>query len=170
MCSGLLTDPNACGTCLESACCDEMNACHDDLMGCWACITDPNVDPAVCSGAAVAALLDSVQTCADGCCSATCFDGGCNPVTNEGCDAAAGEACDFTGDGFGCFPAPNDTPACGECSNADGPFCEATLTCSSDADGNTGCTHYCCDDGDCGANGACDKANHTDGVGICLPK
>ncbi|MFO0613636.1 MAG: hypothetical protein U0414_13655 [Polyangiaceae bacterium] len=168
MCTGIIMNPNACGTCLETSCCTEMNACQAD-MTCKGCF-DGSITGAMCDAAAVKMMLDAILTCANGCCTADCFDPGCNPVTNEGCDAANGEACDFTGDAYACFPPDNDTPACGECDNLNGPFCEATLTCNSDADGNTGCTHYCCDDMDCSASATCDKADHIEGVGICVPK
>lgn len=87
----------------------------------------------------------------------------CNPVTNDGCDSAAGEACDATADGFVCFPAPNDVALCGECSNSAGPFCEAGSTCVG-AEG-TQCVKYCCDDGDCGS-GVCDTGGGL--VGVCV--
>jgi hypothetical protein len=74
----------------------------------------------------------------------------CNPVTNEGCDGAAGAACDLGGDGFECFPDRNERALCEACGGTKG-FCEGTMGCH---DGR--CARYCCDAADCGSGGACD--------------
>jgi hypothetical protein len=169
MCSGIIMMPNECGTCLETGCCDEMTACQAD-MTCKGCF-DGSITGAMCDAAPIKAMLDAIVTCAQGCCTTDCFDAGCNPVTNEPCDTAAGEACDIAGaDGYHCYTAdegPNDTAVCGDCSAS---YCEGTLTCNADADGNTGCSHYCCDDTDCGPNGTCNKTDFAQGVGSCIPK
>ena len=79
----------------------------------------------------------------------------CNPVTNQGCDAGAGETCDFSNKGnFVCFPAPNDVALCGSCNNTSGPFCKPTLHCTT-TDAGFGCGRWCCDDTDC-TGGHCD--------------
>jgi hypothetical protein len=56
----------------------------------------------------------------------------CNPVTNDGCDSAAGAACDLENNSqaFTCFPSGNEQVLCGECNNQAGPFCQATFRCS----------------------------------------
>lgn len=169
-CSGLFPQPSACGACAATACCAELSACNAS-PACWACLTDPNADPATCQDAATKALLDDLDTCGKGCCTADCFTAGCNPVTNDGCDTAAGEACGRSNDGFVCLPPPNDAALCEPCSSAAGPYCGATLHCIQDAkSGASACARYCCDDGDCGA-GTCDKTSFgSDGVGLCVPK
>lgn len=87
----------------------------------------------------------------------------CNPVTNAGCDTAAGEACDFSADGFTCYPAPNDAALCGACDQSAGPYCAGGMTCPGDK-----CAKFCCNDGDCGANGKCDTTLTGMDVGLCV--
>jgi hypothetical protein len=90
-------------------------------------------------------------------------------VTNDGCDTANGYACDLSNAGnYACFTPPNDVEACGMCDEGNGPWCKPGMTCSSSGT----CTHYCCDDGDCGQGAKCDMAaqqipNAT--IGICVP-
>jgi hypothetical protein len=93
-----------------------------------------------------------------------CFTGkGCNPVTNDTCNTAAGEACDLSNGGtFECFPAPNDVALCGACDNANGPFCLAGSACLGGK-----CAKYCCDDTDCSEGATC-GAKGSDGVGFCI--
>lgn len=139
---------NACGSCIEGSCCAQTATCKADAK-CFACLTGA-ANPATCTGASKAAL-DALNTCVDTNCTVQC-NPPCNPITNEGCDGDAGEACDHTPTGFGCFPPDNDTPVCESCDNQKGPFCEAGHTCLPDGT----CGAYCCDDGDCGT-GKCDK-------------
>ena len=88
----------------------------------------------------------------------------CNPVTNEGCDTAAGEACNFGQAGFQCYPAPNDRKLCEACSEEAG-FCEGGMVCFEGK-----CAKFCCDDGDCGG-GFCNTAiTGVAGLGVCTPK
>jgi hypothetical protein len=92
--------------------------------------------------------------------------GPCNPVNNDGC--RADEACDtnFTDKTFQCYPPPNDNDVCAACGQQQG-WCKATYTC---VEGY--CAKYCCDDGDCDAEGYCDKTLFVDfeggPVGVCL--
>jgi hypothetical protein len=91
----------------------------------------------------------------------------CNPFTAAECDTAAGETCDTDGTGFFCFPPPpkNDVALCGDCGSASmsGDFCAVGLTCIGK------CAAFCCDDGDCGTAGKCDKTLVGDpDVGICV--
>jgi hypothetical protein len=98
----------------------------------------------------------------------------CNPVTNDGCDGTAGEACDLGEDssgkpGFGCFPAPNTQKLGETCSNGQsGPFCQGTLHCSGETDAGGGsCKKFCCSSSDCGG-GACTALDSQLGtVGVC---
>jgi hypothetical protein len=87
----------------------------------------------------------------------------CNPVTNEGCNAAAGEACDVNdADGYECFPEGNSQGLCEECNDNVG-YCQGGMTCGGV------CVRYCCDDTDCSGAGTCDKtAGFPGGVGVCV--
>jgi hypothetical protein len=96
----------------------------------------------------------------------------CNPVTNAGCDTAAGEACDLdTGNIYNCFPAPNTGTLCTTCSYNSGPFCEGTTHCiDTNSSGDNGqCARFCCNDGDCGG-GTCDMTTLPGGAGVCVLK
>jgi hypothetical protein len=91
----------------------------------------------------------------------------CNPITNAPCDTAAGEACDFQGNGYHCYAGPNDKSLCEACgpSNANST-CKGGSTCLPGPDGN--CGKFCCDNADCGT-GKCDKTDMFPGnVGYCL--
>ncbi|MEZ4301708.1 MAG: hypothetical protein R3B70_42630, partial [Polyangiaceae bacterium] len=85
----------------------------------------------------------------------------CNPVTNEGCDTAAGEACDVSADGFVCYPDGNTQSLCDECGVTGSDYCLGGMTCVGK------CAKFCCDDGDCGT-GTCTKGGFADpAVGFC---
>jgi hypothetical protein len=87
----------------------------------------------------------------------------CNPVSQQGCDTAAGESCDYAKEGaFRCFAPPNDAAACAPCRNGTGPYCAPGYSCNA---GLGRCTRYCCSDADCGG-GACVLQPPT-GLGIC---
>jgi hypothetical protein len=99
----------------------------------------------------------------------------CNPITNEGCDGSAGEACDYNAGAYACYPKPNDLGLCDACGGEDG-FCGPGLTCyqriTIGTDGLTvtgKCARSCCDDGDCGG-GTCGSKATVGGtsVGVCL--
>lgn len=93
--------------------------------------------------------------------------GHCNPVTDAGCDAAAGWVCDWspTGSSFECFPPGAGVAVCGECSNSGGPFCGPGTTCDARGSVPGECFRWCCDAGDCGPGAACLPA--FGGVGVC---
>ena len=149
----------------EAQCCTELQACKANA-GCNACLTDPNVDPATCTAGMPKTLLDAISACQSAKCAGPCTPVSCNPVTNEGCNAAGGEACDHSPTGFSCFPAPNDVVQCDVCDEKNGPFCEAGHTCLADG----ACAAYCCDDADCGT-GKCDKTILKDpDIGVCVKK
>jgi len=75
----------------------------------------------------------------------------CNPVTNEPCDTAGGQACDVAGPiGFVCYDPPNDGLLCQEC-DQDTIYCAGTMTCDTEAGL---CVKYCCSNADCGT-GTC---------------
>lgn len=100
----------------------------------------------------------------------------CNPITNEPCNTAAGEACDISNSmdgaflGFVCYPAPNEKALCEACDGGNGPWCQGTMTCA-----GSKCARFCCDDGDCGT-GTCVKDDGMGGeafpglgaIGLCL--
>lgn len=160
-CTGLgdfAGDP--CGPCLEANCCAELAAA-----------ADPSTDP-------------DLGACADASCNAECFPpppepvcgltipagagacvtinatDKCNPITNEGCNTAMGEACDVNADGFECYPAPNDKLLCEACGTDEG-FCAGGMTCVGK------CAAYCCSDADCGT-GTCTKGGFANpNVGFC---
>jgi hypothetical protein len=76
----------------------------------------------------------------------------CDPVTNQGCDGVAGEACDDDEhEGFGCYPPPNDVGEAGSCDDDDGPSCRGGLGCDTgdDDDSEGVCRRYCCANADC---------------------
>ena len=93
----------------------------------------------------------------------------CNPVSQEGCDFAAGEECDLEQSGnFVCFPSGNTEPPCAVCDNGNGPWCQPGMHCHEGM-----CRRYCCDDSDCGPSLTCNKMvatfMDTPQVGLCLP-
>lgn len=162
--SGWFAD--ACETCMTGSCCQEIIDCQGET-DCSDCVTGDG-DPTACQSNT---LFVALATCFQGPCSDACIPkSACNPVTNEGCNSGAGEACDLANqDGssvFVCFPAPNETALCDTCSNASGPFCKAGTHCNEDASGGK-CTAYCCTDADCGT-GKCDLTLMPNGVGICV--
>lgn len=165
-CDGLIDNPTACGSCSQTNCCAELLGCNEN-MDCWSCLTVDGAG-AACDDAPIVALLDALASCGDCLCATECNGAACNPVSGEPCDTANGEACDVNanGDGFQCWGSVNDTPICGECDAAAGPYCEPGMTCLSDA----ACARYCCDDGDCSDGGRCDKARQglDPDIGVCV--
>ena len=149
-CSTCLMDGTGCDTstlaadfdtCLTGSCETECAApagscarfcCTDGDCGTGTCdkmlTGDANVG--VCVDAQQAAACDAPSTSpSNGSCvtiDATTYL--CNPITNEGCDTAAGEACDFGASGFECYPAPNDAMLCDACASG-GPYCAGGTTC-----------------------------------------
>jgi hypothetical protein len=153
-----------CDACVESACCAAAAACYLDPT-CDACAQGAPLDGGTCATGA-SALWDRLLACIDTSCSAACVPAStCNPVTNAGC--GAGEACDLDQDGaYTCFATANTTPTCAVCSNADGPFCDATSHCVEQG-ATHACARYCCDAADCGGS-SCDLAIVPGGVGVCV--
>ena len=95
----------------------------------------------------------------------------CNPVSNAGCNTAAGEACDDDQvGGFKCYPAPNqakDGAACAD--DDDGPSCAPGLGCAGTSESNPEgtCARYCCADAECG-NKKCAAIDGKSGsLGFC---
>jgi hypothetical protein len=194
VCTGTLP-PNQCFVCVENSCCAELSACLDDT-GCADCIAG---NSAACSSS----LWQDVVACGSAKCQAPCEDlatkipacdapdpapsggscvtiGGantCNPITNEGCDTAAGQACDYSS-GYKCYPPPNDVALCDECNpDAATPVnCGPGLSCvtraviaSTGVNITRACARTCCDDGDCGT-GYCkfDLSQEGKSAGRCL--
>lgn len=81
----------------------------------------------------------------------------CSPITNAGCDAAAGEACDDDEHGgFGCYPAPNEVKEGGDCDDEEGPSCAPEYGCATKEGSSEGvCRKYCCDASDCAGGKNC---------------
>lgn len=175
----------ACQECLEQQCCGEVAACKAN-DGCWqgcvvnfseaSCHADPDGHAlfhafgecvstkcnAPCAAPKIDAACDApVMAASAGACITIGGDVACNPVTNEGC-SGAGQACDAKGEGFACFPPPNENAVCEACSMAEG-YCASGHFCA----GGT-CVRYCCDNGDCGT-GVCDKTLlKNPSVGLCV--
>lgn len=87
---------------------------------------------------------------------------GCDPVTSGGC--AIGSSCDKSTTGYLCFPPPNTEALCDACDNDNGLFCSPGSTCVSGR-----CARYCCEDGDCSAEGFCTSRDEY-GIGVCMEK
>mgnify|MGYP001185302393 CR=1 FL=1 len=81
----------------------------------------------------------------------SCFIGPspCDPRNGDGC--AAGETCDFAGEGeLGCFPPPNTAGIDEPCDNSAGPYCAAGGWCAPDTiTGESFCQQVCCVDSEC---------------------
>ena len=155
---GVLEEP--CDGCLVNSCCAEYAACEADAI-CVDCITGVSEDPACADNAAAADFVGCAQTT----CEADCFPPNvneCNPITNDGCDAGAGEACDYSQTGFICYPEPNTLALCADCTGGT-DFCAGGTTCATDGK----CAKFCCDDGDCTAGSTCELDGQT-GAGVCL--
>jgi len=175
-CHGFLS-PGDCASCVEAQCCQEMQDCALDST----CINDClfNVWPPadVCNAGDTKKRLDTITTCFKGKCSSACRSlDECNPVTNDGCDTASGEACDAVYPGqFACLPSFGTLAGiCQPCDNFYSPYCSPGLRCHA---ATHECARYCCTDADCGS-GKCviDPAVvfglplsvSGDNVGLCL--
>ena len=153
MCDGSpFGDP--CGPCLEGACCQELiddggSGMSQELFDCANanCSAEcfPPQEPPFPLECMPPATAPSMGAC-------VMIDANnvCNPVTNEGCNTAAGEACDGGMNGFQCYPDGNTQDLCQECGVTGSDYCKAGSTCLNQ------CAKYCCDDSDCGA-GTCTK-------------
>ena len=128
------------------------------------------------AGGGGATCTDQGQACAPACdapevspsagaCVTVGGDVACNPVTNEGCDTQAGEACDVSATGFGCYPAPNLEDLCQPCGGDGASYCKAGHTCFGT------CFRFCCKSSDCGT-GVCYKdpfpGSLITSVGVCI--
>lgn len=172
-----------CDACIIDNCCEEASACLDDDI-CVDCVTGSE-DPDCANNGPAADVVE----CAQAACEAECFPpqqtitpqcngvsdppstaasmgacaanmGDCNPVTQEGCDLAAGEACDFGQDGFTCYPDGN-VQSCGDaCGVSGSDYCVGGLTCVGS------CARFCCTDADCGNGNTCTILDG-EAVGVC---
>ncbi|MBL9022184.1 MAG: hypothetical protein JNL21_08275 [Myxococcales bacterium] len=139
---------STCGSCLEQQCCQEL----EDSDGMW---SEDLEACAVSCGADCTVVFEGPECSAPttlparGACVTMTGAHECNPVTQEGCDVAAGEACDKGTAGFVCYPDNNEHTACEGCGD-DGIYCVAGYGCLEQ------CAKYCCDDADCGP-GTCRK-------------
>jgi hypothetical protein len=198
-CHRIFDYPVACSDCVEEHCCEEAAACAADF-NCKECVQSPanGICPqpqtaapftrcieahcvTVCPAPDVAIFADAdchapAKSSSGGACGAVGSPNQCNPVTNDGCDADAGAACDVsdvtaTGTGFTCFPSENIHELCEPCLYG-GDACRPGMTCVGR------CARYCCDDSDCGSAGECDKKYIFDlyfghppaPVGVCLKR
>jgi hypothetical protein len=161
-----------CEPCIEMNCCNEATACYGDA-NCNACAMGMASSLAACAPG-MSSTWDALVACATNKCPKECNPvSTCNPVTNQPCNTAMGEACDLTGsmnslNVYVCFPPPNATDLCGACNNAGGPYCMGTQHCLENSMGMNGqCARYCCNDGDCGG-GKCDTSTLPGGAGVCV--
>lgn len=103
----------------------------------------------------VAECKDKLVELPAGCVTVASFFTLCNPVTNEGCDTAAHEACDFTKSGLECWKENNTEPRGATCAGTSTKYCIPTYTCDGSVDGSVGVCHkFCCSNADCGG-GTC---------------
>lgn len=180
MCAGLGVDnfPGDCGACLEDKCCAELEAWAGEgdltleLNNCRAITCGVDCVPAAPALVPDAECAAPPGPQATGACVTLGGFIECNPVTNELCDTAAGEACVNTTSGFVCFALSFDANICDPCNAGNGPYCKAGSTCVSNL---ATCAKFCCDDSDCGP-GRCFK-EAADGalvfgfapnVGVCV--
>lgn len=164
MCDGSLAGPD-CGGCLETSCCQQLIDADNKVMdpgvgqcaqeNCPTCFAPPFPALPECNAPTA---LPTTGACAAG------FE--CNPVTQEGCDVANGEACDEGGTAFMCYAIGNVKSVCEDCGSNESDYCEPGLTCDSTASGK--CFKYCCVDADC-APGTCVKGTNLAApeVGVC---
>lgn len=146
VCGGIFTG-STCGTCINTSCCDQSEACAGD-DACKACIDDESG-----AGCSTNALFQQLNQCVIGSCLEACTTNACNPVTNAGC-GVAGSACDVSpSNGFICYEPPNNKRTCGQSCGSNVGFCEGGYTCQDKV-----CMRYCCADADCGAGNSCDHS------------
>lgn len=91
----------------------------------------------------------------------------CHPITNEGCDTAAGEACRFDAlmGTLGCFPGPNTVPP-GKICDQTSRFCQYGYFCGA----SIRCEKICCSDDDCPDGVPCTPIISLIGnIGTCGP-
>jgi len=102
----------------------------------------------------------------DGCVDPSSFLVHCDPFTNDGC--FGGLACDVIFDSgwrFECL-STNGVTEGGTCSNATGPYCSPTLTCT----GSPGvCVPFCCKASDCLTSVCLPFDPKAGNVGFCSP-
>jgi hypothetical protein len=173
----------ACEPCLADQCCQEVSECAVE-GNCPVCITpEEECDSDDAEEAADALLQCASSSCNMECISQTTFvldcqppnpspsmgtcavgaQFACNPITNDKCDTAGGQACDYGMSGMSCYPAPNTQAVCAECGlSQQGPWCQGGMTCLFD---QQQCAKFCCNDQDCSSNGRCDMAALEEAIG-----
>lgn len=145
-----------CDACLEANCCAEVidgeGEVTQELFDCASascnaqCI-GPEPVPLPAPQCELPTTLPAAGACVSG--------GACNPVTQVGCNAAAGEACDFGQNGFSCYASGNVKELCDSCGANDNDYCLPGNTCAPPGGASTNvCFRFCCDDSDCGS-GTC---------------
>jgi MYXO-CTERM domain-containing protein len=90
----------------------------------------------------------------------------CDPLTNFGCDEAAGQVCGLGDYGMpGCKPGPHVAGPGQSCDDS-GRSCIAGYYCGK----SLRCEKLCCGDGDCGEGAACTRLDTVSGtLGTCPP-
>ncbi len=167
-----------CGPCLAANCCAAAQIAdgHGDDLGLIECSKSCCVNecyPATPSDYNFE-CAPSKATPSNGACVGIGGTIACNPITNEGCNTAAGEACDRQVDpdgahlGFKCYPKANIHEVCQPCNDGLG-YCKPGLSCFA------ACGKFCCSDSDC-SPGTCTKIDKqgspifslTPSLGLCV--
>lgn len=126
-------------------------------------VEDAGTDPVDVSPVVLDPVCEPFEPASDGSC-VTVGSGGyaCNPVTNEGCDEAAGEACDRVNNAeYACITGAHDQDLCAACTETG---CKPGSTCLGE---DVGCARYCCTDEEC-MPGFCDVFGLVAGPGVCV--
>ncbi len=173
-CDGTLYD-QPCGPCLEDRCCDELissngDGAADELVTCaqQSCTAECFSSAPFAYECSIPPLGPDELAAADGSCIAIAGSIACNPVTQEGCDLAAGGVCDFDSGGFSCYYDDSAVKnVCEPCGMTGSDYCVAGLGCIVE------CARYCCADADCNG-GQCVKISKglplfakAPGLGLC---
>ncbi len=116
----------------------------------------PRASPGPTDVDVTCSVPDPIPGTVQGTCITVGGDIECNPVTNEFCDSTKGEACDFEGKGYHCYPGLNTRALCETCGPASGVGqCKPGSTCLPGPEGK--CGKFCCSTAECGT-GKCDKS------------
>ena len=163
-CSGVTGGTDACSTCLEGACCDELQACLADQT-CLDCATGNASIPSVCETGATKAELDALLTCPERLLHDGLLPADVRPGQNEGCDSgqAARPGLDQnSNERLLLLPGPERRHALRLLRQLEHVLRGRPHPCADGAQ----CYKYCCTDADCGT-GKCDTSLVDGKLGLC---